>query len=393
MAGHFAHWGAPGMIRKALFWLHLGSGVITGLVVAMMSLTGVLLTYELQLIAWADRAFYSAPAPDASRLPLDSVLASAEADGVTGKQLTVYNDPAAPVLVSAGRREPSVFVNAYSGEVLGEPSPGIRSAMSSLMYWHRWFNATGDARQTARLVTGVSNLAFLFMILTGIYLWLPKVLSWTLLKTRLLFRRAYDSAKERDFYWHHVFGIWSAIPLIVVVATASVFSFRWASDLVYIAAGEEPPQRGRGSPAEEVRTVPADSRRSLDTMLDMAASHSDEWRTVRLTVPAPNAAEVEFEVDRGNGRQPQLRDTVVVDAVTGRIAAVRGLSDRTPGSQARVWIRFLHTGEVFGVVGQTIAGVVSLTSLFMVWTGFALAWRRLITPLLRRRREASQAPA
>jgi uncharacterized iron-regulated membrane protein len=381
------------MIRKTLFWLHLGSGVITGLVVAMMSLTGVLLTYELQLIAWADRAFYAAPAPDASRLPLDRVLAAAQSDGVTGKQLTVYNDPAAPVLVSAGRREPSVFVNAYSGEVLGEPSPGIRSAMSSLMYWHRWFNATGDARQTARLVTGVSNLAFLFMILTGIYLWLPRVLRWSLLKARLFFHKAYDNAKERNFYWHHIFGIWSAIPLIIIVATASVFSFRWASNLVYIAAGEEPPQRGGGTSVEEVRTVPADSGLSLDAMLDTAAAHTDAWRTIRLTVPVRNAAEVEFEVDRGNGRQPQLRDTVVVDAVTGQVTAVRGLADRTPGSQARVWIRFLHTGEVFGVVGQTIAGVVSLASLFMVWTGFALAWRRLVTPLFRRRQGTRKAPA
>jgi len=234
------------MIRKTLFWLHLASGVITGLVVAMMSFTGVLLTYEHQLISWADRSFYESPAPGAGRLPLDDLLAAADDDGVSGKQLTVYNDPAAPVLVSAGRREPSVFVNAYSGEVLGEPSPGMRSVMTTLMRWHRWFDATGDARQTARLITGVSNLAFLFMILTGIYLWLPKVLSWSLLKARLVFHQAYKTKKERDFYWHHVFGVWSAIPLVVVVATASVFSFRWASDLVYIAAGEEPPQRGGG---------------------------------------------------------------------------------------------------------------------------------------------------
>ena len=98
-------------------------------------------------------------------------------------------------------------------------------------------------------------------------------------------------------------------------------------------------------------------------------------------------------MDRGSGRQPQLRDTVVVDAVTGQVADVRSLSDRTPGSQARVWIRFLHTGEVFGVVGQTIAGAVSLASLFMVWTGLALAWRRLISPLFRRRQEGSRAAA
>jgi uncharacterized iron-regulated membrane protein len=48
-------------------------------------------------------------------------------------------------------------------------------------------------------------------------------------------------------------------------------------------------------------------------------------------------------------------------------------------------VRFLHTGEALGIVGQTVAGLVSFTSVIMVWTGIALAWRRLVSPLLRRR--------
>jgi uncharacterized iron-regulated membrane protein len=38
------------VIRKTVFWIHLGTGVIVGLVVLMMSVTGVLLTYERQLV-------------------------------------------------------------------------------------------------------------------------------------------------------------------------------------------------------------------------------------------------------------------------------------------------------------------------------------------------------
>src|SRR5690606_14959611 len=41
------------MFRKALFWIHLACGVVTGLVILMMSITGVVLTYERQMIAWA----------------------------------------------------------------------------------------------------------------------------------------------------------------------------------------------------------------------------------------------------------------------------------------------------------------------------------------------------
>jgi uncharacterized iron-regulated membrane protein len=52
----------------------------------------------------------------------------------------------------------------------------------------------------------------------------------------------------------------------------------------------------------------------------------------------------------------------------------------------------LHTGEALGIVGQTIAGLVSLTSILIVWTGLALAWRRLIQPLYRRKPAATPFP-
>ena len=67
-------------------------------------------------------------------------------------------------------------------------------------------------------------------------------------------------------------------------------------------------------------------------------------------------------------------------------------SSQTPGQRLRSWIRFLHTGEALGIVGQTIAAIVSATSVIMVWTGLALAWRRLISPLFRRRAAPKLAP-
>jgi uncharacterized iron-regulated membrane protein len=41
-------------------------------------------------------------------------------------------------------------------------------------------------------------------------------------------------------------------------------------------------------------------------------------------------------------------------------------------------VRFAHTGEQYGVLGQTIAAVASLLACVLVYTGLALAWRRLI---------------
>ena len=92
------------------------------------------------------------------------------------------------------------------------------------------------------------------------------------------------------------------------------------------------------------------------------------------------------------GGQPQRRHALTLDASTGAVQSYAPFSSQTTGQKARSWIRFLHTGEALGIAGQTIAGLVSFTSILMVWTGLALAYRRLVQPLWRRRSSASSAP-
>jgi uncharacterized iron-regulated membrane protein len=43
----------------------------------------------------------------------------------------------------------------------------------------------------------------------------------------------------------------------------------------------------------------------------------------------------------------------------------------------RTILRFAHTGEVLGIAGQTIAGLVSFGVLVLAWTGLTLSLRRL----------------
>jgi uncharacterized iron-regulated membrane protein len=382
------------MVRSTIFWIHLICGVAAGLVVLMMSVTGVILTYERQLLAWAERATYAAPEPGAKRLPLEQLVEAVKVSrpDFTATTVTLRNEPGAPVGFGAGRNA-GLLVDPYSGEIREPVASRLRAFFAATTGWHRWFNATGESRATARAITGASNLVFLFLIFSGMYLWLPRVFKWTALKTRLWFNPHAASAKARDFNWHHVFGIWSALPLAVVVATAVVFSYPWANDLVYRSVGEQPPRAGAGAaraatpnvaPGPDVSTGDATVRLGYDELMARAAAHGD-WQTLTLTLPSDAAqATVRVAVDRGNGGQPQHRHTLTLDATTGAVAAWAPFSSQTTGQKARSLIRFLHTGEALGIVGQTIAGLVSLTSTLMVWTGLALAWRRLIQPLLRR---------
>ena len=388
------------MLRKTIFWTHLVCGVLTGLVVIMMSATGVVLTYERQMLAWADRAQFADPAPGQAPLPIAELLdaASRQVPEFEANSLSLSNDSRAPATLSAGRSN-SLRVDRYSGEVLEPAAPGLRSFFSAMTGWHRWFNASREDRAIPRAVTGISNVAFLFLIFSGLYLWLPPTFKWIRFRTRLLFNCKAVTAKARDYNWHHVIGFWSAIPLAVVVATAIVFSYGWASDLVYLSFGEDPPGRAgpAAGPGVEAIATPAATdpdvslraNLSLDELFEHASTQLPDWQTITLTLPDADSATAEFRIDQGNGGQPQKRHDVTLDMYTGQLTLLQPFDSQSPGRQARLWIRFLHTGEALGIVGQTVAGLVSLTSLIMVWTGFALAWRRLVTPLFGRRRLGS----
>lgn len=383
------------MLRKSLFWIHLVCGVMAGLVILMMSVTGVILTYERQIIAWAERDLHVEPA-GAQHLPLESLVAAVKLQepDFAASSITVSADPGAPVSVGAGRSG-SRYVNGYTGEVLGEGSAGLHEFFGAVTGWHRWFNVSGDARAPWRALTGASNLIFLFLIASGLYLWLPRIFKWPLLRVRLLFNPNPASGQARDYNWHHVLGIWTAIPLAVVVATAAVFSYPWANDLLFRSFGEEPPARGRGGPprgANAESTAHVGTRMSADALLSVAADHLDEWRTITMQLPGEADTTVRFTIDQGNGGQPQRRHTLVLDGRTGDVSSWQPFDSQTPGRQARSWVRFLHTGEALGLGGQTLAGLVSLTSVVMVWTGLALAYRRLrrslrTTPALQSRTE------
>lgn len=374
-------------LRRVVFWSHLSVGVLVGLVVLTMSVTGVLLTYERQIVRLAERQAFSVPAREIPRLDAGELAGHAQAALGSGAVLVFANEADAPVEALRGRRE-KAFLDPYTGAVLGDGVPSVEAFFGVVTRLHRWFALEGEARGYGRAVTGVSNLLFLFLLVSGAFLWWPRIWRWSRLKTQLFFRRGLPGAKARDYNWHHVFGIWALVPLFAIVLSGVVISYPWASDLVYRAYGEEP-ARGRPGPraaaAEGLGAAPADPV-SLESVLATARQAEPDWRRITLRPPATDAATVEVTVDRGNGAQAALRRTLTISRQDGSVVAESGPEAMSPGSRARIFLRFIHTGEVYGIIGQTVAGLASIASLFLVYTGLALAYRRLIAPLLRARR-------
>ena len=390
------------MFRKTIFWIHLSAGVLASIVVLTMSVTGVLLTYERQMKRWAAESNYVPAAEQGERLSMDALLnlqQLARRD-LTPTTAIVTNNPGAPVVLRAGRQG-GIELNPYDGSELHTEATGLSNFFGVVTRFHRWFNIEGDNRAMARQITGVANVIFLFLVLSGMYLWLPAIWQTALFKARLWLRKDYPNAKVRDFHWHHIFGIWMAIPLIAVVYSGMVISYPWAANFMYRVFGAEVPVQqqaagptSNGVPqaaaiAGSVAAVAAGPQwKSMDELIvaALADDASAGWKRFTLTLPPAAAHQVQIEIDHGNGAQAQLRHTLLLDRATGAIVGRRGFADQPEAQRLRSIARFLHTGEVLGFWGQTIAGLASLAGVLLVWTGLALAWRRLILPLFARSR-------
>jgi uncharacterized iron-regulated membrane protein len=365
------------MVRKTFFWLHLAGGLSAGTIVFIMSVTGVLLTYERQIVAWADRDLRSLPPEGAPRLPITVLLEKSfdSGEGELPVSLTVRSDPEAPASISLGRSR-SLFVSPYTGESLGEGNQRVRRFFRGVTDWHRWLGASDESRPTGKAITGAANLAFLFLVGTGFYLWWPRAWKWQSLRSVVFFRRGL-TGKARDFNWHNTIGFWSAAPLFVIVISGVVISYPWASDLLYRVTGSEPPARRADGPRAPANRAPsAPDYRGLDQGLEIAAAQVPGWKSITVRFSSNPEDPWSFAIDRGNGARPDLRAQVIVDRDTGEVLRLEPYARQLPAQKIRGWLRFLHTGEALGVAGQTVAGAVSLGAAFLVFTGFCLSWRR-----------------
>ena len=359
-------------LRRLIFWCHLLAGVVVGTVVLLMCVTGVLLTYEKQIVAWAERGLRSAPpSPNEPMLPVESLLTQLheQEPSLVPTTISLYSDPTRPATV-AGAPGATVYLDPYTGAQLARGSPAIRSFFQSVTNWHRYFGASANNRSTGKAINDASNLVFLFIVMSGVYLWWPKKLIW--------FIRGLNG-KARNWNWHNTFGSWSALPLFFIVLSGVIMSYPWANNLLYRLTGNEPPaQQG---PAEGARrgSPPAGSPSfdGLNELWAKAEKQDSEWQSISMRLSPSLDSPITFTIDRGNGGQPDKRSTLILDRKTGDVVRWETFSDQNLGRRLRSLARFTHTGEAFGWMGQTIAGLASFGGVMLVWTGGALVIRRV----------------
>lgn len=207
-------------MRKAIFQIHLWTGIGVGLYILVISVTGSALVYSGELYRWATppRLVIVASGPP---LTNDQLRAAAERayPGYRATNLFKFFGQNAPVeiaLEGGGTRRLRLF-DPYTGEDLRDSVPFRIRLVSGLVDLH----ANLLAGDTGRILNGIGGLLSIMLGVTGLVIWWPGVSKWR--RSLTLHRRV----GWRRFTWdlHSAAGCWSVVFVLLFGITGVYLSF------------------------------------------------------------------------------------------------------------------------------------------------------------------------
>lgn len=337
--------------RSILFRLHWALGLTVGMVLAVMGVTGALLSYEEALSGWANSDRTSVAARETPRLPLASLARRIEETrpGLRVARLSVQADPFASVTVrfardrATQRRPGSVFADPYDGAVLGPVR--WEDGFETILALHRFLLVPGEGGGWGRQITGVGAMALLVFLASGI------VLRWPKVHRLRIWLRPNLARPGRPRWWslHAVAGTW-LLPVYGVIALSGLtWSYDWFKDganrlLVGPPAEQAKPLRKGGRAPGEAPVMPA-----LDAAWgSFLAGEGRDFARAQVLLPEADSQPIRIRWFARDDDRPAARNEARYEAATGAMvsaerAAAQPLGKRIAGNMLEV-----HRGRFFG---------------------------------------------
>jgi uncharacterized iron-regulated membrane protein len=190
--------------RKALFQVHLWSGIVLGLYILLMSVTGSVLVYRNELYRAATRAPILST-DSGPRLSNGQIAEAAKRSYPGYKVVNIARpenpDQAVDVSLRRGGETKKRLFDARSGHDLGNSVPTGIWLVSKLMELHD--DLLGGP--AGRTVNGIGAVALLALALTGLAIWWPGMKTW---RRSLTLHRGVGW-KRGIWHFHSMLGFWS----------------------------------------------------------------------------------------------------------------------------------------------------------------------------------------
>lgn len=366
------------IFRKIHLWLSVPFGII----ISLICFSGAALVFESEIAELCHRDLYYVGKVEAAPLPMDVLLtkvaeALPDSVSVTGVSIDSRPERAYQVNLSKPRRA-SMYVDPYTGEIKGryERSPFFYT----MFKLHRWLL---DSMKPdggifwGKIIVGVSTLVFVFVLLSGVIVWLPR--SKKVLMNSL--KIATHKGWRRFWYDLHIAGGAYALVLLLAMAlTGLTWSFAWYRTGFYKVFGVEV-QQGGGHGATVHKSGGRDVAVHQSRGHDASFTH---WQQVYEELKEQNPHSKRITLSKGSatvafdryGNQ-RAADRYMFNPRSGEITEVVLYQDADTAGKIRGWIYSVHVGSWGGLFTRILTFIAALVGATLPLTGYYLWYRRL----------------
>ncbi|MRX75274.1 hypothetical protein GJU39_04160 [Pedobacter petrophilus] len=370
--------------KKIAAFLHLWLGLISGLIITIVSITGCIFVFEEELfnVFHQDLVYVKAGGKPMPLYVLEENAQKALPKGEKINLLEVKSDQHAYVFSAnkANKKSKSIFYLdqvAYNKDVYINQFTGKVNGIVNRKYeFFRLVRMTHQFlllnKQVGSIIVGSSVLMFLIIIITGFVIWLPKKLRN--LKQRLTVKW---NAKFKRLNWdlHSTFGFYVIPFALIIVITGLVWSFRWWELGIYKSLGTSK----RPNLVKEYVQLPGEvktkeaSNIALNTILKL--NHGN-FKIILLNYPEEEKISMMATVQIINsGDAWRGLSYLYFNPNTGMLFDKMLHQDKSLGMKWRNSNLDIHDGGIFGWPTKILAFLAALiiatlpTTGFLIWLG------------------------
>ncbi len=352
-------------------WLHLWLGLITGIVVIIVSLTGAALVFEQELRVWL-QPYQTVAANGKAFLPPSKLKEAAmqryQLPGVSAVVYQGKNRSAVVPYYGNPKKFQLVYVDPYTGKILYRQF--LKDDFYRIMlegHYNLWL-----PRAVGKPVVAYSTLIFVITLITGLVLWWPK--RWTKNTRKRSFLIKWNGNFKRVNYdLHNVIGFYSLFIALILGLTGMVYGMQWFSKAVYWSASGGQSEKSAPLLSDSTLIRPALAAADEDKLFNqLVTQHTDmDHQYLTISYPYGKAGVWRFSITPDAGKR------IGEQVYTYEQVSLKKLNKALPparerGEQVMRLNYELHIGSAGGIPTKIIAFLVCIVCASLPVTGLII---------------------
>lgn len=348
-------------VRNFFLWSHRWLGLISGIIVFIVAITGCLYVFEEEGREIFQHKYLYVDAPKQGVRKSIPDLTTTVLQSYPGETITQirFREKANAAFIFYTKTDKAISINPYTAQVIG-----YRDMKSDFFNWILDMHRRLKMGKTGNEIIKWNVLIFFIMCVTGLIIWWPKQRRFFKQAATIKFRT--KNMKRLNWDLHSVLGFYALAVLFIISLTGIFWMFDWAKDSVRFV-----------TQSKEVKQKKAES----DPVEGASFSLASAYETAKQLYPG--AEQTFISLDPKDKKAPirvlfrypytlvRKQNTVFFDQYSGKILR-EDLHDKINGYDKVARANFdLHTGRIrfLGLGSKIIYFLASLFAASLPVTG------------------------